>query len=116
MHNFRQLRIWQRSIAIVKEIYHSTIAFPIEEKFGIKSQICRAAISIPTNVAEGCGRSTNKDLSRFLDIAVGSAYELETLLIIANDLEYIASDKINLLISEINEIERMIYQFKSSLS
>ena len=116
MYNFRQLKIWQRSRAIVKDIYHASIAFPNDKKFGIKSQICGAAISIPPNIAEGCGKSSSKDFGRFLDIAVGSAYELESLLIIANGLEYLAFDKMTLLISEITELERMIYQFKSTLS
>ena len=78
MHNFKELKVWQNARVLVKEIYLSTGNFPTEEKYGITSQIRRSAISIPSNIAEGCGRRTDKDFSHFLNIALGSAYELQT--------------------------------------
>jgi four helix bundle protein len=69
MHNFRQLKVWQKSRLLVKEIYIVTKGFPKEELFGLTSQIRRAVVSIPSNIAEGCGRNTNKDTKRFVDIA-----------------------------------------------
>lgn len=113
MHNFRELKIWQRSRELVKTIYKEVTSLPYEEKYCLKSQICRAVISIPSNIAEGYGRGTDKELCRFLDIATGSAFELETLLILSNDLEYLELEMVSSLITEINEIEKMIFNLKS---
>ena len=78
MRNFRDLEVWQASVLLVKKIYLITAKFPNDEKFGLTSQINRAAISIPSNIAEGCSRTSQKDFSRFLQISLGSAFELET--------------------------------------
>jgi len=86
MHNFKELKIWQKSRILVKEIYSITEKLPVKEQYGIISQIQRASISIPSNIAEGSGRSGIKDFNRFLEIALGSSFELETLIIISNDL------------------------------
>ena len=116
MHNFRELKIWQKSRKLVKLVYKNLKYLPEKEKFGLRSQMSRAAISIPSNIAEGCGRGTNKDLNRFLDIATGSAFELETLIILCNDLGFIEFEKTDILIMELQEIEKMIFSFKSKLS
>lgn len=116
MHNFRELKIWQKSRKLVKEIYQLTKLFPNDELYSLTSQIRRDVISIPSNIAEGCGRGTDKELSRFLDIANGSAFELESLLILATDLEYLNINQTDAMISELNEIEKMIFKLKGSLN
>ena len=77
-HNFKQLKIWQLGMNIAKAIYEISAKFPSEEKFGLISQIRRCAVSIPSNIAEGSGRGSDKELKHFLEIALGSVYELET--------------------------------------
>lgn len=91
MRDFRTLKIWQDSHQLTLDIYKVTKTFPREELFALTSQMRRASASIPTNIAEGCGRGTNKDFARFLQIAIGSAYELDYHLILANDLSYLGS-------------------------
>lgn len=115
MHNFKELKIWQKGRSIVKEIYLTVSNFPPEEKFALTSQMKRAVISIPSNIAEGAGRKTDKDFLRFLDIANGSAFELETHLYLAFDLDFIDEETLNNLIINIEEIEKMIYGFKKTL-
>jgi len=115
MHNFRELKIWQKSQELVKEIYQITNVFPPPESYSLTSQIRRASVSISTNVAEGCGRETNKDFMRFLDIANGSAFELETLLILSSDLNYLDKGIMDKTLSTIQEIEKMIFNLKIKL-
>ena len=95
MHNFKELIVWQKSRKLVKEVYLTVKKFPDEEKYGIISQIKRASISIPANISEGAGRRTNNDFSRFLDIATGSSFELETLIILSLDLEFLKESDYN---------------------
>ena len=78
MRNFRNLQVWAEAMEIVKDVYHITEKLPKDEKFGLTSQMRRAAISIPANIAEGSSRRTSVDFARFLDIALGSSFELET--------------------------------------
>ena len=113
MHNFKNLKIWQKSRELVKEVFLFTTDFPAEEKFGLTSQILRSAYSIPSNIAEGSGRNSNREFSRFLDISLGSAFELETQLILLNELYKIET---SIIINDINELQRMIIGFKRSLS
>ncbi|MDM8161128.1 four helix bundle protein [Labilibaculum sp. K2S] len=115
MNRFKDLIVWQKSRTLVKEVYILTNELPSDERFGMVSQIRRCAVSIPSNIAEGCGRNTNADFARFLDISNGSSYELESLLILSIDLNYIQRgqfDAINLLIQE---IQKMIFKLKESL-
>lgn len=86
MQDFKQLDVWQRSRRFVADIYRITSIFPATEIYGLTSQIRRASLSIPTNIAEGFARSTNADTARFIQIAIGSSSEVESLLIIASDL------------------------------
>lgn len=116
IHNFRELKVWQKSMVVVKLIYTTTSSFPKSETFGIVSQIQRAAVSIPANIAEGCGRNTDKELSRFLDIAIGSSFELETLLQISLDLEYMTSDPYKDILSQLYEVQKMLYGFKQKIN
>ena len=115
MHNYLELKIWQRSRILVKEVYQLTDLFPKNQQYGLTNQIQRAAVSIPSNIAEGAGRNTKKEFVRFLDIANGSAFELETQLFLSSDLEYAKAEKVNPIISELKEIQKMIFRFRSSL-
>ncbi|MCF7845616.1 MAG: four helix bundle protein [Candidatus Peribacteraceae bacterium] len=93
MSNFEKLLVWQKSMDLVMEIYRATEKFPVSEKFGLTSQMRRAAVSIPSNIAEGCDRITKKDFSNFLVIAKSSAGELETQILIATNLKYLVHPK-----------------------
>lgn len=115
MHQFKELKVWQKGRALVKGIYLGTHKFPKDELFGITSQLRRAAVSIPANIAEGCGRDSDKELSRFLDIANGSAFELETLVILCLDLDYLSQEQFENLDAKLNEIQKMIFGLKHSL-
>ncbi len=109
MHNFKKLNVWQKARLLVKKIYLITKKFPKEELFGLTSQIRRASISVLSNIAEGAGRDSEKDFKRFLDIANGSAFELETQIILSFDLEYINAKEMDSLLFTIEEIQKMIY-------
>lgn len=109
MHNFKELKVWQVSRLLVKEVYELTSSFPSAEKYGLISQLNRCAVSIPTNISEGCGRNTNKDFAHFLNIGLGSAYELETLLILSYDLKLVNEDQLTTLTSKLSEIQKMIF-------
>jgi len=100
---------------LVKMVYEQTGSFPAEEKFGLTSQIRRAAVSIPSNVAEGCGRGTDKQFAQFLDISIGSICELETQVYLAYDLNFINVKQQEMLIAEITAVRKMIIGFKNSL-
>ncbi len=115
MHNFKELIIWQRSRELVKNVYQLTANFPKSEQYGLISQINRSAISIISNIAEDAGRSSNLDFNRYLDMAVGSAFELESQLIISVDLGFLIEEDIKDIIIEINEIEKMIRGFQKNL-
>lgn len=115
MHDFRKLEVWNRSKKFVKVLFEATRAFPKEKIFGPTSQMKRAAISIPSNIAEGCGRGTNKQLAYHLDVALGSAFELETQIGVAGDLNYLNSEKETDLTTEKKEIEKMLIDFKRVL-
>jgi four helix bundle protein len=116
MHQFKELKVWQKGREFVKDIYLTTPNFPKDELFGIVSQMRRSAVSIPANIAEGCGRNTDADLNRFFDIANGSAFELETLTILAYDLDFISQEEFGRCDKKINKIQRMIFGFKNSLN
>lgn len=107
-HNFREIKIWQESLVLVKEVYEFSSKLPSEEKFGITSQVNRSAVSIPSNIAEGSGRTTNKEFIRFLEIAISSSYELETQLILAEHLFDVSSKE---LIKNLNALQNRIGGF-----
>ncbi len=107
MRNFRSLNIWKEGIEIVKKIYKLAELLPAEEKFGLKSQICRAAISIPSNIAEGCSRNSEIEFKRFLEIAIGSSFELETQLIIIDELEFVTKEHLNPILELLNNVQKM---------
>ena len=93
MQNFRKLQVWEKSHNLTLRIYRLTSKFPREEIYGLTSQMRRACASIPTNIAEGCGRESSADFARFLQIAIGSASETEYLILLAHDLEYLTADQ-----------------------
>jgi four helix bundle protein len=115
MHNFRELKVWQKARYLVKDIYLLTKDLPDEEKFGLISQMRRASVSIPSNIAEGTGRRTDKEFVRFLDISISSAYELETQLILCLDLDFINEQTFNELEEKVQEIERLVHSLREKL-
>ena len=115
MHRFKELEIWKRSRLFCTKIYSITAKFPESEKFGLTIQLRRASVSIPSNIAEGSSRNSNKDFSRFLQITLGSCYEIETQLMIAYDLNFITDSELKDTISELQEIIKMVSKFKTTL-
>ena len=108
MQDFRRLVVWQRAHELVLSVYTATSAFPDDERFGLTSQARRAAVSIPANIAEGCGRDTQNELRRFLYVAVGSARELDYHLLLAHDLNYLSAEAHGELLQDLDEIQRML--------
>lgn len=115
MHRFKELKIWKRSRVFCASIYVITSQFPDSEKFGLTNQLRRASVSIPSNIAEGSSRKSSKDFARFLEITLGSCYEIETQLLIAFDLKFISKGELENISSELSEIIKMISKFKSTL-
>lgn len=108
MKDFRKLSVWEKSHSLAVEIYQISSSFPQNEIYGITSQIRRACISIPANIAEGCGRNGEADFRRFLQIALGSASELEYHLLLAYDLKMLNEEKHQQLDNRVTEIKRML--------
>jgi len=116
MGNFRELVVWQKSRALVKEVYQITEALPKSENFGLISQIRRAAVSVPANIAEGSARGTDREFNRFILIALGSAAELETLLLLAIDVEHLQETEIEHILADLMEVQLMLRRLSKSLS
>ena len=108
MQDFRNLQVWQKSHELALEIYKISKSFPNHELYGIIGQIRRSMVSIPTNIAEGCGRGSDADFKRFIQIAIGSSSETEYLLLLSKDLGYINKEEYNRLNTKINEIKKML--------
>ena len=115
MRDFKKYDIWKLSHAFTLKIYDFTKSYPKDEIYGIISQIRRASSSIPTNISEGCGRDSDAEFNRFLTIALGSASEVEYLIILSKDLNYIDENSFTILNEEINKIKRKIYTLKQKL-
>ncbi len=109
------MEIWKLSRNFCSDIYEVTSTFPEIEKFGITNQLRRAFVSVPSNIAEGASRKSNKDFSRFLEIAIGSMYEIETQLLISNDLNLLENTELKLLLQKLDAIVKMTSKFKSTL-
>lgn len=109
----RDLNVWKESIQLVKLVYQLISTFPSFEKYSLSDQMRRSAISIPSNIAEGCGRGSNKDLYRFLDIASGSIAELETQVILAKELGYV--DDASIVESKIIDVQKLLVGFKKRI-
>ena len=116
MRDFKKYDIWKLSHVFTLKIYELTKLFPKDELYGIVSQIRRASSSIPTNISEGCGRTSDAEFNRFLTIALGSASEVEYLIILSKDLNYIDENSFTELNQEINTIKRKIHTLKQKLN
>jgi|SRR5690606_16167662 len=116
MHQYRKLDVWKKSIELAVDIYAQTRNFPSEEKFGLTSQIRRSAISVPSNIAEGAGRKSNKEFCHFLNIAYGSSCELDTQLLISMNLGFIKDQELEILTNKITEVQKMIYKLIQKLT
>jgi four helix bundle protein len=114
--SYQDLRVWKAAVSLVKEIYQVTQKFPQSEMYGLTSQIRRAAVSIPSNIAEGQGRSSAKEFKQFLFIALGSMAELETQLIIAKEINYLSDADLSLLLALVDDLRKMAKGLTSSLS
>ena len=115
-HNFRELNIWKDSVEFGVQVYSLTRKFPSEEKYGLTSQLNRSSISISSNIAEGSGRTTNKEFSRFLDITLASSYEVETQLIIAKRLYPNFTNETDLLYQKLRSIQKRVVVFQRKLN
>ncbi|MCK7589976.1 four helix bundle protein [Subsaxibacter sp. CAU 1640] len=115
MHKVEDLKIWKKSIDLAKTIYLLVAQLPSDEKFGLTSQIKRSAVSIPSNIAEGAGRNSQKEFKHFLSIANGSNYELQTQLILLVELNLINKEKVQPVIESCIEIQKMNYSFQQKL-
>ena len=113
-HNYKNLKIWILGIEIVNDVFDLLSNFPVEEKFGLKSQISRCSISIPSNIAEGSSR-TEKSFSHFIDVPLGSSFELETQLLIALKRNYITKEEFEGTEIKLNEFQKMTIGFQKSL-
>jgi four helix bundle protein len=111
MQDFRNIEVWQVSHDLTLDVYEVTASFPPHELYGLTSQLRRACSSIPTNIAEGCARGSDADFARFLYHAVGSASEVEYLVLLCRDLGYISPDEFDRLISETQRSKRMLASF-----
>ncbi|WP_430824854.1 four helix bundle protein [Carboxylicivirga sp. N1Y90] len=107
--------VWQKSMGLVTKIYEETKIFPAEEKFGLTNQIRRASVSIPSNIAEGFGRKSDGDFARFISIAMGSNYEVQTQLEIARNVGFMDDEKLILLIESLEEIDKMLKGLRAKL-
>jgi four helix bundle protein len=115
MHNFKELKVWQKSTDLAVEVYKATSFLPSDEKFGLISQMKRCSISIPSNIAEGSGRGSGAQFKYFLNISQGSAFELETQLIISNRLGLLNDELSYNLVEKTTEIQKMVYTLDRSL-
>jgi len=106
--DFRKLDVWRKAHVLALKIYRVTKGFPREEVYGLTSQLRRAVVSVPTNIAEGCGRGTEADFARMLAIAAGSASEVEYLLLLAGDLGLLSAEQVAVLSNEVIEVKRML--------
>jgi four helix bundle protein len=115
MQDFRKLSVWEKAHLVVLAMYQITAKFPKEEVYGLTSQIRRASVSIPANIAEGCGKEGNADFSRYLQISIGSTSELEYYLLLALDLKFLTNDDFTILDDQVNEVKRMLINLTKKL-
>ena len=116
MRNFKELKIWQKGFQIAVNSFKLISTFPREEKYGISSQITKAAISFPSNIAEGSSRSSEKDFNRLIEISLGSTFELETQLLIAEAVNYGERGLRNEMLKGIDEEQKMLISFMTKLN
>ena len=116
MNQYKNLKVWQKAVSLATDVYQATSSFPKEEMYGLTSQIRRSVVSIASNIAEGAGRNYQKEFGQFLSIAYASSYELETQLLIANNLNYLTRPDFEKLESELMEIQKMLFALKQKQS
>ncbi|HEX9826562.1 MAG TPA: four helix bundle protein [Flavobacteriaceae bacterium] len=116
MHNFKNLKIWSESIALVSESYKLTRTFPDFEKFALVTQMNRCAVSIPSNISKGSSKSTDRHFNKYLEDSLGSTFEWETQLIVALNENYLSEEKFKELEQKIIQIQKMISRFQSGLN
>lgn len=115
MHNVKELKLWQKAIELTVDVYEATSDFPTEERYGLTSQMRRSAVSIPSNIAEGAGRNSNKEFNQFLGISNGSSYELMTQVVVANRLKMLDDKVSEPLLQKLDELQKMTYNLKKKL-
>lgn len=115
MRNFRELKVWEKAHHLTLGVYKASQSFPRDEIYGLTSQIRRSSVSVPANIAEGCGRDGDAELARFFQIAMGSASELDYHLLLAHDLNLLNSSDYGQLASEVGEVKRMLTSFIQKL-
>lgn len=115
MRDFRKLQVWQKSHQLTLAIYQATVTFPKHENYGLTSQLRRASASIPANIAEGCGRNSEADLARFMEISMGSASETAYFIILSHDLGYLNEERFSQLAGQTDEIQRMLRAYITRL-
>jgi len=108
MKDFKKLKVWQKAHRLTLDVYKASTTFPREELYGVTSQIRRSCLSIPSNIAEGCGRGSDTDFARFLQISMGSSSEVEYLLILSRDLQILTSDYYETLSDDVIQVKRML--------
>ena len=108
MQNFKDLKVWEKSHQLTLSIYKTSAKFPKEEVYSLTNQLRRASASIPANIAEGCGKNSQADLAKFLNISLGSANETEYFLILSRDLDYLTEEQFTVLSNSINEVKAML--------
>jgi four helix bundle protein len=108
MKDFKKLKVWQKAHRLTLDVYQASATFPREELYGLTSQIRRSCLSIPSNIAEGCGRGSDTDFARFLQISMGSSSEVEYLLILSRDLQILTTDYYERLSQDVIQIKRML--------
>jgi four helix bundle protein len=113
-YHYKQLKVWQKAMKLVIHVYKVTKTFPKHEQYGLVSQMRRSAISIPSNIAEGHGRNSDKEIVRFLNIARGSIYDLDTQIEISRQLNYLAQQEFNFVFNQLDEISRMLSGLRKS--
>jgi len=116
VRNFKELKVWQKGFQIAINSFKITETFPNHEKFGLASQINRSGVSIPSNIAEGSSRTSDRDYNRFIEISLGSSFELETQLLIAKKLNYGNQELVDTTLEWLTEVEKMLTAFSNSLS
>ncbi len=116
MNKLKELKIWNKAINLTVEVYKATASFPPDERYGLTSQIRRAAASIASNIAEGAGRNSDKEFNNFLGIANGSSFELQTQLVISNKLDFLNLKILESLLVQIDELQKMTYGFQLMLN
>ena len=115
MQRFTELKVWQRGHALVLKVYKLTNGFPMVERYGLTSQLRRAVLSVPTNIAEGSKRISNQDYARFLNMAEASLAETEYLLLVSRDLEYATPAAINVCFSDVAELASMLHGLRKKV-